>query len=243
MATRMTHVGLATLVVLVACVDFVSAFTETDETIRVVVGFTDQYEQDQFEKTIPSTSSVLRSSQTGKDPHVVRYNRANAVALSLTPKEIESIKQQPGVQYVEPDTRVKLFSEEDVPYGITAVQGTEPLPPPKASIDSNEDCFSVCIVDSGLLLAHPDIPFDINSTNVAGKEFDLSEEYLWYSPSSSAGHGTHVAVSSRTSGLDEGKAITNFRSLDIINRALCWQQATTRLVSQVSFPTSPAFAS
>jgi hypothetical protein len=82
-----------------------------------------------------------------------RFRRVNADALSIPAKEMAALESDPDVEYVEED-RMMFRSSEDLGYAISAIQAdadTIPFPDPSA------DCFNICVIDSGLLLGHPDI--------------------------------------------------------------------------------------
>jgi serine protease len=102
------------------------------------------------------------------------------------------LEDDPSVVYVEEDTKSYLLSET-VPWGIVAVQGTDPaIPLP----DRSNECFKICVIDTGLLVSHDDIPYTLGMSNIDGQEFNLPQGEFWYNPSEGSSHGTHVTVSS-----------------------------------------------
>jgi hypothetical protein len=158
---------------------------QDEEMVRVVVGFQDDQSYTEFEARWNTDRSNSASQQ-------VRYKRTNAVAMNIPVTQWADLENDPSVAYVEEDTKSYLLSET-VPYGIVAVQGTEsgiPLPDP-----SNE-CFKICVIDSGLLVSHVDIPYELGMSNIDGQEFNLGQDEFWYNPSEASSHGTHVVVSS-----------------------------------------------
>jgi len=89
---------------------------------------------------------------------------------------------------------------EITPWGITAIQGDldDDVPPPALNSGDNT-CFSVCLIDSGVLLSHEDMPHDdgasssSSSSFARGQSFGVDEDNAsgWSNPKD--GHGTHVA--------------------------------------------------
>jgi hypothetical protein len=80
--------------------------------------------------------------------------------MTIPASELDTIKSLPYVDYVEEDALVYAFdadysSFETVPWGISIIQGDrdEEVPTRNESLD----CFSICIVDSGILLSHADL--------------------------------------------------------------------------------------
>jgi hypothetical protein len=162
------------------------------EFVRVIIGFPDAFQQAKFE-------AAAESDQSLNFQNWVRYNRTNAVALTLPVSQLPSLllertRSSSGVSYIQEDTSSKLFVET-IPYGISAVQGDLQGIPLASTASDDVDCFRVCVIDSGLMVEHPDIPFVQNGTNILGKEFGLGRNAVWYNPSPDNDHGTHVTVS------------------------------------------------
>jgi len=118
---------------------------DSGELINVVVGYTDTAFTEQASSTFTSFRSIVQT----------QFKRTNAVAMSITVEEWSELEQDPTVTYIEKDSMVYPQSNgEEIPWGIEAVQGTSfdiPLP------DVENDCFKVCVIDSGLMVSHPDI--------------------------------------------------------------------------------------
>ncbi len=98
----------------------------------------------------------------------------NAVAAELGPELLASLRSNPDIEYIEPDP-VRVPLAQQVPFGIDMVQA--PLVWPRGSATSRK----VCIIDSGLYVAHE----DIQDGSVSGYPSDWSTD--------GCGHGTHVA--------------------------------------------------
>ncbi len=98
----------------------------------------------------------------------------NAVAAELSPSLLASLRGNADVEYIEQDP-VRVPLAQQVPFGIDMVQA--PLVWPRGSATSRK----VCIIDSGLYVAHE----DIQDGSVSGYPSDWSTD--------GCGHGTHVA--------------------------------------------------
>jgi hypothetical protein len=82
-----------------------------------------------------------------------QFRRIDAAALSIKKKDMAAMESSSDVEYVEVDHMMYLSSEE-VGYGVGAIQAnTDKIPSP----DLSAGCFNICVIDTGLLIAHPDI--------------------------------------------------------------------------------------
>jgi hypothetical protein len=115
-------------------------FDDDDNYVSVIVGYKSRAAMANFDGR-----RVLSN--------VKQFKRMNAVAVQIPISELDSLQNDPDVAYVEEDTMVYLFAEE-VSWGIPAIQADTPIIP-RPNLDN--DCFKICIVDSGLLVRHPDI--------------------------------------------------------------------------------------
>ena len=97
----------------------------------------------------------------------------NALAVTMSPDDALALVGTPGVAYVEPDPP-RFLQAQSVPYGIDLVGASSVAPGP--------DPITVCVIDTGFDLGHPDLP---KGARVAGFGDDWSED--------PCGHGTHVA--------------------------------------------------
>jgi hypothetical protein len=165
---------------------------QEEETVRVIIGFPDELQQAKFEAAAESDRSLNFQNW-------VHYNRTNAVAVTLPVSQLDALLLEQtlngsALYDIELDTISRLYVE-NIPYGISAVQG-DLQGIPLASVASDDvDCFRVCVIDSGLLVGHPDIPFMQDGTNILGQVFGLDEDLDWYNPLPGNNHGTHVTVS------------------------------------------------
>lgn len=142
---------------------------EGTEYVRVIIG---------YNKGNGTTNdfSLRGSSETmGFDgtPFQSDFRRTSAVVRTIPVSEFQALQSNPGVNYVEEDSIVHMqqasqtitargdpIASEVIPWGIKAVQGHLdgyiPLPPPMSSTQ-NKCTMTVCIVDAGVKLSHPDL--------------------------------------------------------------------------------------
>jgi subtilisin family serine protease len=104
----------------------------------------------------------------------VELGPQNAVAAELSPSLLASLRGNPDIELIEEDP-VRAPLAQQVPFGIDMVQA--PLVWPQGSATNRK----VCIIDSGLYVAHE----DIQDSSVSGYPSDWSTD--------GCGHGTHVA--------------------------------------------------
>jgi hypothetical protein len=115
-------------------------FDDDDDSVNVIVGYKNRAAMPNFEVKRPLSN-------------VKKFERTNAVAMQIPVSELDSLQNDPDVAYIEEDSIVHLFAEK-ISWGIPAIQaGITIIPRPNMT----NDCFKICIVDSGLLVRHPDI--------------------------------------------------------------------------------------
>jgi serine protease len=97
--------------------------------------------------------------------------------------------------YVEEDSIVA--ASDYLPYGIPQAQGNSarlPLAPSTSGACNDPNSFKVAVIDSGLEVAHPDVPchpINDSDTNCKGVSMGVNGE-PWYAPEDNGYHGTHV---------------------------------------------------
>ena len=87
--------------------------------------------------------------------------------------------------------RRRMITDDQEYNMLRKVQGDVPLP----ISETEEDCLiHVCIVDTGLLVDHFDIPYSRNKpSQLKGAQFELPQGQFWYNPLAMDDHGTAVA--------------------------------------------------
>jgi serine protease len=90
-----------------------------------------------------------------------------------------------------------VFMADFLPYGIPQAQANSPGLPPATSTSgacSDPNSFKVAVIDSGLEVAHQDVPcrpIDESDSNCKGVSIGVNGE-PWYAPKNNGYHGTHV---------------------------------------------------
>ena len=118
-----------------------SSLLDSEELINVIVKYKDTLSRSSL-RWVPQ-GGVLNK----------RFRRINADSLSIPMKEMAALESNPDVEYVEQD-HMMFRSSEDLGYGVSAIQAdSDKIPSP----DPSAGCFNICVIDSGLLISHPDI--------------------------------------------------------------------------------------
>jgi hypothetical protein len=118
-----------------------SSLLGDEEMINVIVKYKDTLSRSSLRSVPPG--GILNK----------RFRRVNAAALSIPAKELASLEDNADVEYVEKD-HMMFRSTEERGYGVSVIQAsTDNIPSP----DPSADCFNICVIDSGLLISHPDI--------------------------------------------------------------------------------------
>ena len=196
---------------------------EEEERVRLTVSFQSVEQEDSYWEDARSKyedEAGGNSNRKGRRwledelpaRHLYRYDHGKAIAMSVLASEVAEILSDSRFESVETDQEMTLYqtstSEELLPYGINLIQAFNDTIPPPAYPSGNcsePESFKVCVVDSGLLLSHPDIPYNLTSASVMGEEFEIQKGLTWYEPNARSSHGTHVSgtiVAAR--GNDEG---------------------------------------
>lgn len=141
---------------------------------------------------------------------VYKYNHGKAIAMSVPASQVDEVLADSRFEDAEVDQKMYMYQttppppppttedpegREFLPYGIQAVQATSeliPAPEYPSGNCSDPNSFKICIVDSGLLVSHPDIPYNQTSPSILGSEFGLDSRFNWFDPSPGSSHGTHV---------------------------------------------------
>lgn len=100
-----------------------------------------------------------------------------AAAAYIPDAALEALRRNPNIDYVEPDARRYPFADS-VPYGISMVRALEVTQAAGSDV-------TLCIIDSGYGLGHPDLPRQNVSFAYDVGTGDASID--------GCGHGTHVA--------------------------------------------------
>lgn len=142
--------------------------------VRVIVGFKPLLNDNIMDVYFDYKGKQMKSE----------FDRTNAVTMTIPESEIDFLRGLDQVEWIEEDVSTYAQSET-VPWGIKTIQGDdERVPSASLSISS---CFSICLIDSGVMLSHQDMPFKLGESYVEGASFGTSTDEAWYEPSE--GHG------------------------------------------------------
>lgn len=181
---------------------------EEEERVRITVTFNSEEEEDSFweeaqqkYEATPGDEGSRRRWLEEELParKVYRFKHGKAIAMSVPASQVDEVLSDSRVKEAEKDAKMVMYQsevgQEFMPYGIITVQGdTDSIPPPAYSSGNCTDpeSFKICVVDSGLLVSHPDIPYNESSASIMGSEFGLDPRLNWFDPSPGSSHGTHV---------------------------------------------------
>lgn len=154
--------------------------------------------------TNPQTQAVLQlnSNQTGFDQLLAQKN-PEAVATLRTLKAIKRLRQQPDIEYAEPNYRVRsMLTPTDPAYIYQWHYGAINLPQ-AWNITTGSPNVIVAVVDSGVFLNHPDLRGQLvpgydfvsalgSSNDGDGLDSDPTDPGDSIYVGSSSWHGTHV---------------------------------------------------
>jgi serine protease len=123
-----------------------------------------------------------------------KFSRLNTLAATIPRSQLMSLADDPDVDFVEGDYRLKMDGET-VPYGIEQSQGLSDVIPRsfESAACNDPNSFKIGIIDSGISISHPDTPCgpSAHPTNCKGITFGLPRGVEWYNPTDP--HGTHIA--------------------------------------------------
>jgi len=131
---------------------------------------------------------ILKSNGVATVAIEQAYSKAVlGIATKLTPSEVETLRKDDRVAYIEPDRVVMLgkpgsgggsTTGQEIPYGITRVGGGA----------GNTTSATAWVIDTGIDLTHPDLNVDASrGFNAFTSGRDAGE------PNDGNGHGSHVA--------------------------------------------------
>ncbi|KAI2514367.1 peptidase [Fragilaria crotonensis] len=176
----------------------VQPFDDGGQPFHDGVGIFDAAEEVEQDKYIIGYHNQMGLDKARSRAKAVRHNFPNykAIATTMKPNEVEALKLDPNIAYVERDYKRHFIGlrgggtnsvpsspnhrrlAEVKPYGIGMVQADE------VSFNTTSP-IKVCIIDSGYNLGHEDLP----SSGVDGMSY--VDTGVW--SQDTLGHGTHVA--------------------------------------------------
>ena len=124
-----------------------------------------------------AAKNILRS--VGAKTHKV-LGKHKMVAASMNKGQLNKLRKNPNIASISPDPRRRLMAQT-TPYGINMVQASQ-------FAQSDTGARTVCIIDTGYNLGHPDLPDSNGGVSGVGNNSAVGN---WYNDGN--GHGTHVA--------------------------------------------------
>lgn len=178
---------------------------EEEEYVRVLVGFRDAQEGKLYARYAQKAQSQHLTAN-GKPKTILKYEyeTTGALAMRVTPDELEEMKKDAIFDYIEEDLKVPFAQNDDDEddeepteirsYGISMTQADRTFNPDPTW---DQKCaVYLCVADSGVYLNNADIPYSRGDGYVDGRSFSeaLEQGQEWYYPRNGS-HGTEVAVS------------------------------------------------
>ncbi|MEP4546695.1 MAG: S8 family serine peptidase [Saccharospirillum sp.] len=149
------------------------------ETGRYIIKYDERKSSLQRSNGTFSTRSADRIlSRAGGATSLMHLNDLQASVAELNEDQVEQLRNQEAVAYVEPDP-VRYLLAEETPYGINRVQANQ-------LSDAAASGSTVCIIDSGYDINHPDL-------QTGGVTGSVTSQYAGNWNHDGNGHGTHVA--------------------------------------------------
>lgn len=154
------------------------------------------------------------------------YSRKfNGFAGSLSDKEIDDLRADPNVEYIEQDAKVVMYdTQQNAPWGLARISSQSPGGSTYTFDESAGEGTCAYVVDTGIDTDHPvscvphTLEFD-GLTNMI-QDFDGRAEFLANfadnSDTDGQGHGTHVAgtIGSTTYGVAKKTKLFAVKVLD-----------------------------
>lgn len=132
-------------------------------------------------ETLANINAFFSETAEGLNAKIVQsIPSANTMAVMLTNEQKNQLANNSSVQTIEVDPK-RFLSAESTPYGITMVQAQQ-------LSDAGSVNQKVCIMDTGYMLSHADLP---NSGITGDDGYGSNDTGNWYNDGN--GHGTHVA--------------------------------------------------
>ncbi|KAJ3527125.1 hypothetical protein NM208_g10858 [Fusarium decemcellulare] len=140
------------------------------------------------------------------DPDIV-YKKLGGFAASLTKEEIEDLRNNPNVAYIQQDSRVKIFAtQQNAPWGLARLSNKSPGSMTYTYDDSAGDGVCAYVIDTGIEINHAE--FEGRAEFVATFIDDVTTD--------DHGHGTHCAgtIASKTYGVAKKASLYAIKAFD-----------------------------
>ena len=160
-----------------------------------------------FKKDVGTSSVDSAISTVSADADYVYKNHFSGFAGSLTAEELEQLRNDPNVDYVEQDAIIKKYeTQEDATWGIARLSSKEPGSTTYTYDASAGEGTCAYVVDTGIDVEHPDFE---------GRA-EWLENFADNDDTDGDGHGTHVAgtIGSKTYGVAKKTKLFAVKVLD-----------------------------
>ncbi len=118
---------------------------------------------------------IAEATQAGSNASAKRFKNVSVVAAELTEREIERLRADGRIKYIEKDAEIEAFGEQ-IPWGVGLAKAPAIWP------DSKGKGIKVAIIDTGVDIRHEDLLFRGGYNAIDGGSY-----------SGSANHGTLVS--------------------------------------------------
>jgi subtilisin len=148
-----------------------AAKSDENDEVRVIVGFKDANHED------------IESTYGGKVSH--KFDDQKTVACSITQKDVDKLRNDPRVEYVEEDYPVYALAtaiELSNSWGVTKIGADKVW---TSTPNSQGDGIKVAVIDTGINYNHP----DLDGNYLGGVNYVTTGA----SPLDDNGHGSHCA--------------------------------------------------
>ncbi|KPM41426.1 Cuticle-degrading protease [Neonectria ditissima] len=155
-----------------------------------------------------SAATQLKSAvdSVAAEPDVI-YKKVGGFSATLTAKELDDLRNDPNVAYIEQDSRAKIFAtQQNAPWGLARLSNKEAGSTTYTYDDSAGEGVCAYIVDTGIEADHPE--FEGRAEFIATYIDDIQED--------DHGHGTHCAgtVGSKTYGVAKKSNLYGIKIFD-----------------------------
>ncbi|KAG5789502.1 hypothetical protein H9Q69_011445 [Fusarium xylarioides] len=155
-----------------------------------------------------NAAKVLKTAvdSVAADPDII-YKKVGGFAASLTKKEIEELRKNPNVAYIEQDSRAKIFAtQSNAPWGLARLSNKSPGSKNYTYDDSAGQGVCAYVVDTGIEASHPE--FQGRAKFVATYVDGINTD--------DHGHGTHCAgtIGSKSYGVAKKASLYGIKIFD-----------------------------
>ncbi|KAF5009012.1 hypothetical protein FDECE_4750 [Fusarium decemcellulare] len=155
-----------------------------------------------------NAAQVLKTAidSVAADPEII-YKKVGGFAAELTEKEIEDLRNDPNVAYIEEDSVAKIYAtQSNAPWGLARLSNKSPGSRTYTYDDTAGEGVCAYVVDTGIQANHPE--FEGRATFVATYVDGINTD--------DHGHGTHCAgtIGSKTYGVSKKASLYGIKIFD-----------------------------